>query len=51
MEQATRISDMSAFLMIDENKVGRVVEYSRTSDMFANPKDKRTEDYISGLFG
>jgi len=51
MEQAMRVSDMSAFMMIDENRVGRLVEYSLTSEMFSNPKDKRTEDYITGRFG
>jgi len=51
MEQAARISGMAAFMMIDENKVGRLVEYSQTSQMFVSPKDRRTEDYISGRFG
>ena len=51
MEQASRISDMAAFMMIDENKIGALVEYSPTKIMFSNPKDKRTEDYISGRFG
>lgn len=51
MEQAARVSDMSAFMMIDENKVGRLHEYSSTSEMFMNPKDKLTEDYITGRFG
>jgi len=54
MEQALRVSDMAAFMMIEPNgaaKVGKLVEYSPTTDMFANPKDKRTEDYITGRFG
>ena len=51
MEQARRVSDMSAFMMIDENKTGRLVEYSATSDMFIRPKDIRTEDYINGRYG
>jgi len=51
MEQAARVSDMSAFMMIDENKVGRLHEYSETSQMFISPKDKLTEDYITGRFG
>jgi phosphate transport system ATP-binding protein len=51
MEQAIRVSDMSMFMMIDDNSTGRLVEYSRTSDLFSNPKDKRTEDYITGRFG
>jgi len=51
MEQAARVSDMSAFMMIDENKIGRLHEYSITSEMFISPKDKVTEDYITGRFG
>jgi len=51
MEQAARVSDMSAFMMIDENRVGRLHEYSETSQMFISPKDKLTEDYITGRFG
>jgi len=51
MEQAMRVADMSAFFMIDENKVGTLVEYSPTRQMFSHPQDKRTEDYITGRFG
>jgi phosphate transport system ATP-binding protein len=51
MEQASRISDMAAFMMIENDRSGRLVEYSTTRQMFSNPKDKRTEDYISGRFG
>ncbi|MDR0326011.1 MAG: phosphate ABC transporter ATP-binding protein PstB [Oscillospiraceae bacterium] len=51
MEQAARVSDMAAFMMIDEGKVGRLHEYSETSEMFISPKDKITEDYITGRFG
>jgi len=51
MEQAARVSDMSAFMMINEDRVGRLHEYSETSQMFISPKDKLTEDYITGRFG
>jgi phosphate transport system ATP-binding protein len=54
MEQARRVSNMSAFLMIDiekNEKIGRLVEYAPTMELFSNPKDKRTEDYITGRFG
>ena len=51
MEQALRVSDMAAFMMIGQDKVGTLVEYSPTTSMFANPADKRTEDYITGRFG
>jgi len=51
MEQALRVSDMSAFMMIGEDKVGRLVEYAPTTDMFTSPKHQSTEDYITGRFG
>ena len=51
MEQAARVSDMSAFLMMEADKAGVLVEYAPTDQIFANPKDKRTEDYITGRFG
>jgi phosphate transport system ATP-binding protein len=56
MEQAVRVSDMSAFMMIDlddesERKAGQLVEFRSTYDLFSNPIDKRTEDYITGRFG
>lgn len=46
MQQAVRISDNTAFFLL-----GELVEYGETEKMFANPKDKRTEDYITGRFG
>lgn len=46
MQQAVRISDKTAFFHL-----GEVVEYNDTEAMFSMPKDKRTEDYISGRFG
>jgi len=51
MEQALRVSDMAAFMMIGDDKVGALVEYAPTKQIFASPKDKRTEDYITGRFG
>lgn len=51
MEQAARVSDMSAFMMMEPDKAGVLVEYAPTSQIFSAPKDKRTEDYISGRFG
>lgn len=51
MEQAARVSDMAAFMMMDQSKAGILVEYAPTAQIFANPKDKRTEDYITGRFG
>ncbi len=51
MQQAARVSDNTAFITIDEEGTGMLVEYGPTSQIFANPKDKRTEDYITGRFG
>ena len=51
MEQAGRVSDMTAFMMMEQDKAGVLVEYAPTDQIFSNPKDKRTEDYISGRFG
>ena len=51
MEQALRVSDMSAFLMIGQDRIGKLVEYAPTLDMFSSPKDQRTEDYITGRYG
>lgn len=46
MQQAARVSDRTAFFLM-----GELVEFSRTEEMFSMPKDKRTEDYITGRFG
>lgn len=51
MQQASRVSDKTAFFLIDDKRCGYLVEYGDTADLFFNPKDKRTEDYISGKFG
>jgi len=51
MQQAARVSDMAAFFMMEEDRAGILVEYGNTSQIFTNPKDKRTEDYITGRFG
>lgn len=46
MQQATRVSDRTAFFLL-----GEVVEYAETEQLFSKPQDQRTEDYISGRFG
>jgi phosphate transport system ATP-binding protein len=46
MQQATRISDKTAFFLL-----GEVIEYSGTEEVFSMPKNKKTEDYITGRFG
>ena len=51
MQQAARVSDMAAFFLADTDRAGILVEYGKTSQLFTNPKDKRTEDYITGRFG
>ena len=51
MQQAGRVSDYTAFFFTDETRTGRLVEFDRTQVIFTNPKDKRTEDYITGRFG
>lgn len=46
MQQASRVSDYTAFFLL-----GEVIEFDKTSNIFQQPKDKRTEDYITGRFG
>ncbi len=51
MQQAARVSDETAFLLMGEDGAGQLIEYRSTADFFTNPRDKRTEDYITGRFG
>jgi phosphate transport system ATP-binding protein len=56
MQQAARVSDMTAFLMVEltadeKSRWGELIEYDDTSKVFTNPSDQRTEDYISGKVG
>jgi phosphate transport system ATP-binding protein len=51
MQQAARVSDRTAFMLMGEGRVGELVEVGPTVDMFRNPQDRRTEDYITGRFG
>lgn len=51
MQQAARVSDYTAFLMMDEDRAGRLVEFGPTDQLFTTPQDSRTEDYITGRFG
>ena len=46
MQQAVRISDQTAFFLL-----GELIEYSNTEQLFSQPKEKKTEDYITGRFG
>jgi phosphate transport system ATP-binding protein len=56
MQQAARVSDRTAFLMVqvdatEDNRWGQLVEYDDTEKVFTNPADQRTEDYVSGKVG
>jgi phosphate transport system ATP-binding protein len=55
MQQAARVSDMTAFFTTDvgedSSRVGRLVEFDRTQTIFTSPSDQRTEGYITGRFG
>jgi phosphate transport system ATP-binding protein len=56
MQQAARVSDMTAFLIVkldadEKHRFGRLVEYDETEKIFTNPSDQRTEDYVTGKVG
>jgi phosphate transport system ATP-binding protein len=56
MQQAARVSDMTAFLIVElddalKHRTGRIIEYDATEKIFTNPSDQRTEDYVSGKVG
>ena len=51
MQQASRISDNTAFMLAGEERVGRLVEFGPTRQIFTNPRERRTEEYITGRFG
>ena len=51
MQQATRISDYAAVMMVGEDRVGHLVEYGTNSQVFGNPIDPRTEAYVTGRIG
>jgi phosphate transport system ATP-binding protein len=53
MQQAARVSDYTAMMMLDKegSRSGTVIEFAETKRIFTNPKDKRTEDYVTGRFG
>jgi phosphate transport system ATP-binding protein len=50
MQQAARVSDYTSFFLSDGGP-GRLIESGTTAEIFTNPKQKRTEDYVSGKFG
>jgi phosphate transport system ATP-binding protein len=56
MQQAARVSDRTAFFTVEVlgdsgHRTGRIVEYDQTETIFTNPRDPRTEDYVTGRFG
>ncbi|GAC1406914.1 MAG: phosphate ABC transporter ATP-binding protein PstB [Chloroflexota bacterium] len=51
MQQAARIADYTAFMLAGADRVGELVEWGETRQIFSQPADKRTEDYITGRFG
>jgi phosphate transport system ATP-binding protein len=51
MQQASRVSARTAFMLAGEDGVGRLVEYGKTDELFTTPRDERTEAYITGRFG
>ena len=51
MQQAGRVSEKTAFMLMGEDRAGGLVEFGDTHQIFTNPRDKRTEDYITGRFG
>jgi len=51
MSQASRVSDYTAFFMVDEQRTGYLQEFGETDTLFLNPRHRKTEEYISGKFG
>ena len=51
MQQAARVSDYTAMMMMDDQRAGSVIEMGPTKVIFTRPRDKRTEDYVTGRFG
>ncbi len=51
MQQASRVSDYTAFFNTDESRIGKMVEYNQTAKIFTNASNSATRDYVAGLFG
>jgi len=51
MQQASRVSSFTAFFLASDRQGGELIEYGPTEQIFTNPRDRRTEDYITGRFG
>jgi phosphate transport system ATP-binding protein len=51
MQQAARVSDYTAMMMLGDDRAGEMIEFDETSVIFTRPSDRRTEDYVTGRFG
>jgi phosphate transport system ATP-binding protein len=51
MQQASRVSDYTAFFNTDETRIGQLIEFDTTETIFTNPSDPKTRDYVAGRFG
>jgi phosphate transport system ATP-binding protein len=51
MQQAARVSDRTCVMMVDGTRAGHMIEFDKTDLIFTRPRDKRTEDYVTGRFG
>jgi len=51
MQQAARVSDFTAMMLMDQDRAGTVIEFDDTDTIFTRPTDRRTEDYVTGRFG
>ncbi len=51
MQQAARVSDYTGMMMMRDDRAGELIEFDATEKIFTRPKDKRTEDYVTGRFG
>jgi phosphate transport system ATP-binding protein len=51
MQQAARVSDYTAMMMLGDDRAGEMIEFDDTQVIFTRPKDRRTEDYVTGRFG
>jgi phosphate transport system ATP-binding protein len=51
MQQAARVSDYTAFFSTDENRIGQLVEFDQTAQMFMEASQQSTRDYVAGRFG
>jgi phosphate transport system ATP-binding protein len=51
MQQASRVSDYTAFFLMNEQRAGELIEFGETEQIFVTPKDERTEAYVTGRFG